>query len=197
MDRSDGGCLLYYDDGRRTDRRGRGGRVVRAKRSPTRAPAIRDLSWSPPAYCGRSGGTAVQLVAHEHAHLPWPPPLRASRPRRGSSRTAVVSVAGSASHRAGGPTRTSQPPSVIGRWSREPSRRQLWLVARRPPAVACAPADVAVVERGRALVELQRHRVAEPAAGSCASAGAVAVATLQLHHLVAFGPRLRRVSSAR
>lgn len=54
------------------------------------------------------------------------------------------------------------------------------------PSAAFAMADVAVVERVQALLEPRGRRLAEPAAGSVAAAGAVAVATLQLHHLVAF-----------
>jgi Zn-dependent protease with chaperone function len=54
------------------------------------------------------------------------------------------------------------------------------------PAAAYAMADVAVVERVRALLEPDARHVADRAAGSLAAAAAVAVATVQLHHLVLF-----------
>jgi hypothetical protein len=54
------------------------------------------------------------------------------------------------------------------------------------PAAAYAMADVAVVDRVRALLEPDSRHVADRAAGSLAAAVAVGVATVQLHHLVLF-----------
>lgn len=128
------------------------------------------------------------LLAHEHAHLD-----------RGHHRYVRIVHAAAAAVPLLRPLR-GQIRFATERWADEDAAVAVGdrsLVARAiaaaalartatAPAAAYAMADVAVVERVRALLEPRRGGMAEPAAGSFGAAGAVAVATLQLHHLVAF-----------
>jgi len=128
------------------------------------------------------------LLAHEHAHL-----------ERGHHRYLRIVHAAAAAVPLLRPLR-GQIRFATERWADEDAAVFVGdrsLVARAiaaaalartatAPASAFAMADVAVIERVQALLEPHQGRVAEPAAGSFAAAGAVAVATVQLHHLVAF-----------
>jgi Zn-dependent protease with chaperone function len=128
------------------------------------------------------------LLAHEHAHL-----------ARGHHRYVRIVHAAAAALPLLRPLR-SQIRFATERWAGEDAALAVGdrsLVARAiaaaalartstAPTTAYAMADVAVVERVRALLETDSRHRADRAAGSFAAAGALAIAALQLHHLVSF-----------